>query len=306
MTSIAQSFKTGVGADGLAWVKLIHPAGSTATIHLFGATVTSVTSATGRELLFTSAKGAMDGSAPIRGGIPICFPQFGTKALPGITPGKVLPMHGFARRFPWRPVAQTVLGSAADAACVLTLELSPADLTGTEGAAVRAAWPNNFLLTYTVALRGGGTGGADAGDCSLFSARLEVRNPGASAVNRTPSRAVEGIAAARRAAQVAVALGSGGGGGDCKAWLCQGLLHTYLAVADSSRVAVRGLGGAPVIDRLATPPVLGREQDGAAGRRIDSETEQLYPGLDPEQLVLVCSDGAAQAVAVGRAVSAGA
>ena len=39
MVSLAQAFETGTGAGGLAWVKLVHPSGSTATVHLFGATV---------------------------------------------------------------------------------------------------------------------------------------------------------------------------------------------------------------------------------------------------------------------------
>ena len=71
---VHSAFETGVGPGGLAWVKIKHPSGSTCTVHLFGATVTSVTSAAGRELLFTSKASAWDGSGPIRGGIPVVFP----------------------------------------------------------------------------------------------------------------------------------------------------------------------------------------------------------------------------------------
>lgn len=50
------------------------PTGESATVNLHGATVTSWNSADGAERLFLSEKAVFDGSKPIRGGIPICFP----------------------------------------------------------------------------------------------------------------------------------------------------------------------------------------------------------------------------------------
>lgn len=50
------------------------PTGESATVSLHGATVTSWKSVDGQERLFLSEKAVMDGSKPIRGGIPICFP----------------------------------------------------------------------------------------------------------------------------------------------------------------------------------------------------------------------------------------
>jgi glucose-6-phosphate 1-epimerase len=308
MADVRSAFEAGVGPGGLAWVKVKHPSGSTCTVHLFGATVTSVTSAAGRELLFTSKASAWDGSGPIRGGIPVVFPQFGTAALPGIAPGKTLPMHGFARRFAWRAVAQTV--RAADGACLLTLELTPADLVGAEGADVREAWPYDFALSYTLTLGAGG--GPAAGAPPLFAASLEVRNTGGGAAS-TPGAAE---AAVRRAEQVARALGgapsvSSSLSSSSSAWECQALLHTYFSVSDIHAVALRGFGGAPLLDKLAlaggATPALRVEDapDDAAGRRIERETDQIYPALAPEKLVLICSDGDAQAVAVGRGCSAG-
>jgi glucose-6-phosphate 1-epimerase len=58
------------------------------TVHQFGATVTSWKFG-GVERLFLSDRAVQDGSKPIRGGIPLVFPQFGQN-------GK-LPQHGFAR-----------------------------------------------------------------------------------------------------------------------------------------------------------------------------------------------------------------
>jgi glucose-6-phosphate 1-epimerase len=43
----------------------------------------------GAEMLYLSSKSAMDGSKAVRGGIPICFPNFG--------PWKFGAQHGFAR-----------------------------------------------------------------------------------------------------------------------------------------------------------------------------------------------------------------
>ena len=47
----------------------------------------------GEERLFLSPKAACDGSSAIRGGIPICFPQFNQRGS--------LPKHGFVRNMPW-------------------------------------------------------------------------------------------------------------------------------------------------------------------------------------------------------------
>lgn len=54
-------------------VKATLPTGQSVTIHLYGATVTSWKTANG-EQLFLSQKAHLDGSKPIRGGIPLVFP----------------------------------------------------------------------------------------------------------------------------------------------------------------------------------------------------------------------------------------
>jgi glucose-6-phosphate 1-epimerase len=50
------------------------PSGESVTVHLYGATVTSWKLANGKEQLFLSQKAHLDGSKPIRGGIPVVFP----------------------------------------------------------------------------------------------------------------------------------------------------------------------------------------------------------------------------------------
>jgi len=48
--------------------------GESVTIYLHGATVTSWKLSNGEEQLFLSDKAKLDGSKPIRGGVPIVFP----------------------------------------------------------------------------------------------------------------------------------------------------------------------------------------------------------------------------------------
>ncbi|RPD62940.1 galactose mutarotase-like protein [Lentinus tigrinus ALCF2SS1-6] len=77
--------------------------GSSAEILLYGATVVSwkapsPTSNEPVERLFVSGKAALDGSKPVRGGIPVVFPCFGAPTHP--THAK-LPQHGFARNNVW-------------------------------------------------------------------------------------------------------------------------------------------------------------------------------------------------------------
>lgn len=54
-------------------IEAILPSGESVTVYLYGATVTSWR-ANGQEQLFMSEKANLDGSKPIRGGIPVVFP----------------------------------------------------------------------------------------------------------------------------------------------------------------------------------------------------------------------------------------
>lgn len=57
------------------------PTGESIVVHLYGATVTSW-KANGQEQLFLSQKAHLDGSKPIRGGIPLVFPVCSRKDGP--------------------------------------------------------------------------------------------------------------------------------------------------------------------------------------------------------------------------------
>ena len=52
-----------------------------------------------KERLFVSSKAAVDGSKPVRGGIPVVFPAFGPPSHPQHAK---LPQHGFARSEIWK------------------------------------------------------------------------------------------------------------------------------------------------------------------------------------------------------------
>ncbi|EEB87460.1 hypothetical protein MPER_15182, partial [Moniliophthora perniciosa FA553] len=78
--------------------------GSSAQVLFYGATVISWKSGDKRrpdpsERLFVSAKAAVDGSKPVRGGIPVVFPCFGAPTHPD---HKDLSQHGFARSETWK------------------------------------------------------------------------------------------------------------------------------------------------------------------------------------------------------------
>lgn len=76
----------------------IENAHATATVSLLGAQVLSFTPKhDGRQRLFVSDRAVMDGSKPVRGGIPVCWPWFGAhRGNPSY------PAHGFVRTRQWR------------------------------------------------------------------------------------------------------------------------------------------------------------------------------------------------------------
>lgn len=90
----------------------------------------------GRERLFLSPRSALDGSAPIRGGVPVCWPQFNQRGN--------CPKHGFARNLPWLTTA-----------CDLGSDAASLELTLCSSERTRAFWPHEFELTLTLQLQAG-------------------------------------------------------------------------------------------------------------------------------------------------------
>ena len=114
-------------------LRLHGPRGASAVIGRLGGQVLSWITPDGRERLFLSERAVFDGSVPIRGGIPVCFPQFG--GLGG------LPKHGFARTREWTVIGQR----CGDDYALATLELGDDETT-------RALWPHAFRAEITLML----------------------------------------------------------------------------------------------------------------------------------------------------------
>ncbi|XP_020264976.1 putative glucose-6-phosphate 1-epimerase isoform X2 [Asparagus officinalis] len=79
--------------NGIDQVVLRVPRGASARVSLFGGQVISWRNERGEEQLFTSSKAIFKPPKAMRGGIQICFPQFGNCGS--------LEQHGFARNRMW-------------------------------------------------------------------------------------------------------------------------------------------------------------------------------------------------------------
>ena len=123
---------------GLPAVRLTDASGATCEIFLYGAHVASWKPADGVETLFTSSTAEIGGGKALRGGIPICWPQFAAKGQ--------YAKHGICRTSSeW-----TVLRTNVDPFPCVVLELKDSEAT-------RAAWPFPFKLHYAVTLDGAQT-----------------------------------------------------------------------------------------------------------------------------------------------------
>ena len=89
----------------------------------------------GRELLFTSSAAVTDGTKAIRGGIPVCFPQFSDL-------GPCAASHGFARTSAWE------VGATTETTATFTLR------SGGGGDARDEAFPHAHVVEYVVCVDG--------------------------------------------------------------------------------------------------------------------------------------------------------
>ena len=119
------------GADALR----LHREGEGTVIVLrHGGHVVSWRDPSGTERLYLSPISPLDGSAAVRGGVPVIFPQFSTRGPLG--------RHGFARTQPWQWLEQAD-APEAPASMTLALSSSPATLP---------LWPEAFHIELRVSL----------------------------------------------------------------------------------------------------------------------------------------------------------
>jgi glucose-6-phosphate 1-epimerase len=121
--------------QGQACQRLTLPCGDTVLVALQGAQVLSWVSQ-GRERLFLSPNNLWDGKAAIRGGVPVCFPQFNQRGT--------LPKHGFARNMAWQASEAVASGDTAHI-----------DFTLSTNADTLALWQQAFVAQLCVALAPG-------------------------------------------------------------------------------------------------------------------------------------------------------
>ncbi len=124
---------------GLPAVELVLPQGDTLRVTLHGAQVLSWVSG-GQERLYLSPQSVMDGKAAMRGGVPVCFPQFNQRG----PMADRLPKHGFARNLPWQADVPVLSADSAQ----LSLYLRDNDRT-------RAWWPQAFALQLRITMHPG-------------------------------------------------------------------------------------------------------------------------------------------------------
>jgi glucose-6-phosphate 1-epimerase len=126
-----------VTSEGLVKVKGSLDGDSSIELYLFGGHITSWVNA-GRERLWMSNSSVMDGSAPLRGGIPLCFPQFADNGS--------IRMHGFVREMVWTLVPDEC--SKNEDALTIVLRLDSNETTN-------KLWNDSnhpFSLKYTINL----------------------------------------------------------------------------------------------------------------------------------------------------------
>jgi glucose-6-phosphate 1-epimerase len=121
--------------QGLACHRLSLTCGDTLLVAEQGAQVLSWVTQ-GDERLFLSPANVWDGQSAIRGGVPVCFPQFNQRGD--------LPKHGFARNMRWTLSGVQAKGDQAHI-----------DFTLRADEHTRAIWPQEFVAQLQVHLQPG-------------------------------------------------------------------------------------------------------------------------------------------------------
>jgi len=130
-------------------VTLTHPSGAYAEVYLKGANIVSWTLASGGEVFYVEEGASFKKHAPLDGGNPICFPQFGRG---GERPGSVhkaypkMPADGIASQMEWRLSESGKYVADDGTSCPFVV------LETTDDDASRAVFPHAFKLSMEISL----------------------------------------------------------------------------------------------------------------------------------------------------------
>jgi len=133
---------------GLPAMRLEARGGASAVVTVNGAQLVSWIPAGERERLFVSERSAFAAGRPVRGGVPVVFPQFSDRGP--------LPKHGLVRTRPWRLDRH----DASEDGATATFAIEDDERS-------RGSWPHAFALELTVAVA-----------AASLEVRLQVRNRG--------------------------------------------------------------------------------------------------------------------------------
>lgn len=122
-----------IAFHGIEAIRLSGPRGASAVVSRLGGQVLSWVTPDGRERLFLSERAVFEGNTPIRGGVPVCFPQFAGLGA--------LPKHGFLRTRSWEISGQNL----GDDYAMVSLRVA-------DDEASRKIWPHPFAAEITVVL----------------------------------------------------------------------------------------------------------------------------------------------------------
>ncbi|MBF0244220.1 MAG: D-hexose-6-phosphate mutarotase, partial [Planctomycetes bacterium] len=134
--AIAGALRIEGGKGAFTKVIMSSDGGACAEVYLHGAHVARWKDSSGRDGLFLSERAVFHEDKPIRGGIPVVFPQFG----PGL-----LPMHGLVRTEDWE-ILETKRTESGGMIVVFSISDSPS---------LRQLWPYRFRCDYIVRLEDG-------------------------------------------------------------------------------------------------------------------------------------------------------
>lgn len=211
---ICESVSLIKGKGGFDYIKIKNKA-SSCLVSIYGAQVLSYIpqgEAVADDMLFLSEQAYYEKGKSIKGGIPICWPAFGSYGL-----DQGLPFHGFVRNKEW---SLSSVKELDESTCQLVFKITQNDST-------LATWPYSFELELILTVS------------SVLTLELRSKNTGQKTMNITQA------------------------------------FHSYLSVADISKISIEGLTGCEYLD-MAKSNKGEQEKTQQGNITIENEVDRVY------------------------------